>query len=91
MAIGPTTGASIADLRAILPQQEPRGGVETRENAGGEAVEGGAGRAAELRAEAAERTPDQRGENGNPGTGERDGRLPSSGDPNRGSRLDISV
>lgn len=97
MAVGPATSASIADLRGLVqpqgPEQAPAGEGRTEE------VQGNGVNTARLDTAASEPTTgvsessSSRGENDNPGAGTqaRDDRLPNSGDPNRGTTLDIAV
>ncbi|WP_420406370.1 hypothetical protein [Nisaea sp.] len=97
MAVGPATGASLADLRGLAQPQEPAQGPVAEERPG-DVQENGVNTA---RLDTAANEPStgvsesasNRGENDNPGAGgqARDDRLPNSGDPNRGTTLDIAV
>lgn len=98
MAVGPAVSASVTDLRNLTQtQQEP----SLRIDADGDEGERQVG-ATGARVDATPSEPTvvnvtdtsaDRGENENPGAvaESRDGRLPGSGDPNRGVRLDIAV
>jgi len=102
MAVGPATSASLTDLRGLAQPQEPiqapvdeERGDETQ----GSGITTGQPGTARLDTAANEpstgisETASNRGENDNPGAGvqARDDRLPNSGDPNRGTTLDIAV
>ncbi|WP_028466405.1 hypothetical protein [Nisaea denitrificans] len=98
MAVGPAVSASVADLRNVnQTQQEP----VTRPVAEGDEGEQQIGaNGASVDATPSEPTvvnvtdtSADRGENQNPGAAAlgNDDRLPGSGDPNRGTTLDIAV
>ncbi|UUX48558.1 hypothetical protein NUH88_14185 [Nisaea acidiphila] len=96
MAVGPATSASISDLRGLVQPQEPvRPAPE--EQAAAEQDSGvdtaQLDTAASQPAAGVQESPSNRGENDNPGVAAqaRDDRLPNSGDPNRGTTLDIAV
>jgi hypothetical protein len=94
MAVGSAISASLTDLRGLVRPQEQAPASEER----GEVQENG-GNTARLDTAASEpstgvaESASSRGENDNPGAGTqaRDDRLPNSGDPNRGTTLDIAV
>ncbi|WP_193187780.1 hypothetical protein [Nisaea sediminum] len=95
MAVGSAISASLADLRGLVRPQEQAPASEER---GGEAQENGVNTArldtaANEPSTGVAETASSRGENDNPGAGtqSRDDRLPNSGDPNRGTTLDIAV
>ena len=98
MAVGPAVSASVSDLRNVTQtQQEPAIRPEADGNEGEQQI-GASGISIDA-------TPSQptvvsviessadRGENDNPGVAGQniDNRLPGSGDPNRGTTLDIAV
>lgn len=96
MAVGPATNASISDLRGLVQPQEPQ--RPAPEDQAATEQESGLNRAeldtaATGPAGGVQETPSSRGENDNPGAAAqaRDDRLPNSGDPNRGTTLDIAV
>ena len=100
MAVSPAVSASVADLRNINISQTPQD-LSLRPEADGNEGERQIG-ASGSRVDATPRQPAvvsvtessaDRGENENPGAAAQniDSRLPGSGDPNRGIRLDIAV
>tara|TARA_E500000305_G_scaffold69942_1_gene55874 strand:+ start:1173 stop:1481 length:309 start_codon:yes stop_codon:yes gene_type:complete len=98
MAVGPAVSASVADLRNLTQsQQEP---ISRPAPDGDEGEEQIGATGASIDATPSEPTvvnvtdsSASRGENDNPGAAAQggDGRLPGTGDPNRGSTLDIAV
>lgn len=97
MAVGPATSASLTDLRGLAQPQEP---IQTPADEEQAAETEGSGvntarldTAANAPSTGVSDSASSRGENDNPGAGvqARDDRLPSSGDPNRGTTLDIAV
>ncbi len=98
MAVGPAVSASVADLRNVnQTQQEPIVRPAAEGDAGEEQIgSSGASVDATPREPTVVNVTDtsaDRGENQNPGAAAQgnDGRLPGSGDPNRGTTLDIAV
>lgn len=97
MAVGPATSASLVDLRGLSQPQGPSQVPLGEERA--DEVQGNGVNTAQLDTAASEpstgvpASASNRGENDNPGAGTqaRDDRLPGSGDPNRGTTLDIAV
>ena len=97
MAVGPAVSASVADLRNLTQTQGPASRPVTEEDESEQQI-GASG--ASIDAAPSEPTvvnvtdsSADRGENDNPGAASqgRDDRLPGSGDPNRGTTLDIAV
>lgn len=103
MAVGPATSASISDLRTLVQPQDPDSLPVSDRGDGAEGENGVAASGPEVSsldtaatgpAAPATDTANSRGENENPGAAAaqaRDDRLPNSGDPNRGTTLDIAV
>lgn len=98
MAVGPAVSASITDLRNFTQTQQEPVSRPAAEGDEGEEQIGASG--ASVDAAPSEPTvvnvtdsSADRGENQNPGAAAlgNDDRLPGSGDPNRGSTLDIAV
>lgn len=98
MAVGPAVSASVADLRNFTQTQQEPISRPAAEGDEGEQQIGASG--ASIDATPSEPTvvnvtdsSADRGENQNPGAAAlgNDDRLPGSGDPNRGTTLDIAV
>ncbi|MEQ8331923.1 hypothetical protein [Nisaea sp.] len=95
MAVGPAVSASVADLRNLTQTQAPAvppvgedDQSEQQIGASGASIDAAPSEPTVVNVTD---TSADRGENDNPGAQSRDDRLPGSGDPNRGTTLDIAV